>query len=298
MKNFIIVISFLIIAQIGVAQELNCKVVVNADQIVGANPQVFKTMQNTISEFMNQRIWTNKTYKNYEKIDCSIIITLASQTGNDVYSGSIQVQSSRPVFNSVYNSPILNYKDDDLMFDYVEFAPLHYDENSYQSELVSTLSYFAYMIIGLDADTFELNGGDSYFRIAQKIVDQVEDPNNKKAWKSNTNKFNRYQFLNTLLSPSFKNYHLLLYNYHLKGLDFLANDNISGKLSIKNALMELQDIESGNMNAQIIRTFMDAKADEIVNIFSENTIQGSNVELKNMLNKVAPTSATLWEKIK
>ena len=176
------------------AQELKCKVIISAEQVAGANPQVFKTMETTINDFMNQTKWTSKIFENNERIECSILFTLIEQTGTNVFSGSVQVQSSRPVFNSIYTTPILNYKDEDLTFSYNEFEPLQFEINSYQSELVSTLSYFAYLIIGLDADTFSLNGGDEYFNTCQKIVDQVDNPNSKKAWKSNTNKFNRYQF--------------------------------------------------------------------------------------------------------
>jgi len=279
-----------------VAQELNCKVIISAEQVAGANPQVFKTMETTVNDFMNQMKWTNKTYGNHEKIECSILFTLIEQTGNNVFSGSVQVQSSRPVFNSIYTTPILNYKDEDLTFSFNELEPLQFDVNSYQSELVSTLSYFAYLIIGLDADTFALNGGDEYFNTCQKIVDQVDNPNSKKAWKSNTNKFNRYQFLNKLISPSFKNYRNTLYQYHINGLDKMTDDSQTAKETIMSSLTELNTVFSMTMGAQLVRTFMDAKSDEIVDIFSS----GPAMDTKNLisvLNRIAPTSAQKWEKI-
>lgn len=278
------------------AQELSCKVIVSAEQVAGANPQIFKTMETTLNDFMNQTKWTNKTFGNNEKIECSVLFTLIEQTGNNVYSGTIQVQSSRPVYNSIYTTPILNYKDEDLTFSFNELEPLQFDVNSYQSELVSTLSYFAYLIIGLDADTFALNGGDEYFNTCQKIVDQVDNPNSKKAWKSNTNKFNRYQFLNKLISPSFKNYRNTLYQYHINGLDKMTDDSKTAKETIMSSLTELNTVFSMTMGAQLVRTFMDAKSDEIVDIFSS----GPAMDTKNLisvLNRIAPTSAQKWEKI-
>lgn len=297
MSKLVVTISLILSTFHVFSQELRCKVVVSADQIVESNSQVFKTLETTISDFMNQTKWTNMTYAAQEKIDCSVLLTLVEKTGNNSYLGSIQVQSSRPVYNSIYTSPVLNYKDDDLSFSYTEFEPLYFDINSYQSELVSTLSFFAYLIIGLDADTFALNGGEEYFKTCQKIVDQVENPNSKKAWKSNTSQFNRYQFLNKINSPNLKSYHNVLYNYHLKGLDKMADNTSEGKKNIQDAIMELGSLAQLPMGSQIIRTFMDAKADEIVNIFSGGT-EIDNKALLNALNRMAPTSANKWQKIK
>lgn len=279
------------------AQELNCKVVVSAEQIVESNAQLFKTMETSISEFMNQTKWTSKTYAQNEKIECSVLLTLTAKQGNDGFTGSIQVQSSRPVYNSIYQTPVLNYKDDDLTFSYIEFQSLQFDVNSYQSDLISTLSYFAYLIIGLDADTFALNGGEEYYLNCQKIVDQVDNPNSKKAWKSNTNKFNRYHFVNKLLSPSFKTYRTSLYNYHLNGLDKMSENTKLAKESVKQSLLDLNSVSQIVMGTQIIRTFMDAKSDEIVDIFTGGDTMDTK-DLVSALNKMAPTLATKWEKIK
>jgi len=278
------------------AQELNCSVVVSAEKIVETDPKVFKTLEGAINEFMNQTVWTKKTWEYHERIECSVVLTLTEKTGNNSYSGSIQVQSSRPIYNSIYTSPVLNYKDDDLTFSYTEFEPLQFDINSYQSELISTLSFFAYLIIGLDADTFALNGGDDYFNTCQNIVDQVDIPNSKKAWKSNTNKFNRYHLVNKLITPSFDEYRRLLYNYHLNGLDKMADNEAESKNTIKSNLLELPKISQISMASQIIRTFMDAKADEIVAIFSG----GTKMETTNLvatLNLLSPTNNNKWEEI-
>ncbi len=277
------------------SQELNCKVVVSAEKIASANPQIFKTLETSINDFMNQTKWTNKIFNKNEKIECSLLLTLIEQEGGN-YKGSIQVQSSRPGFNSVYTTPILNYKDEDLTFSYQEFEPLQFDVNSYESELVSTLSYFAYMVIALDADTFAPNGGDEYFNSCQKIVDQVENPIQKNAWKSNTNKLNRYHLLNKLMSPTFKNFRQTLYNYHLTGIDKMADDKNLSKENIKSAIIALNSISSMTMGSQLVRFFMDAKSDEIVNIFSADPSIEVD-DLIDVLNRISPTSAQKWEKI-
>lgn len=297
MRRLVLFIGFIFLSVAINAQELNCKVVVVSDQMVGVNKQVFNTLENSVSEFMNQTKWTDKTYLPQEKIDCSIIITLIDAKGNDSYSGSIQVQSSRPVYNSVYTTPILNYKDDNLSFSYIEYEPIQYDENTYQSELVSTLSFFAYLIIAMDADTFQLNGGNPYYDACQSIVDKVQNPNDKKAWKSNTNKFNRYQLLNRLKTPSLNGFRQAQYLYHIKGLDIMATDKNRGNQEVYKALSLLEQLSSSNLSPQLIRIFTDAKSDEIVNIFSDGP-KVDKVELIDKLNSIAPYLANRWQEIK
>ncbi len=279
------------------AQELNCNVVIVSDQLVGVNKKVFTTLEKAASEFMNQTKWTDKEYLPQEKIECSIVLTLNDQPGNDSYTGSIQVQSSRPVYNSVYTTPVLNYKDDDLAFSYIEFEPLQYDENNYQSELISTLSFFAYLIIAVDADTFDLYGGTPYYETCQRIIDNIKDPNNKKAWKSNTNKFNRYQLLNKITTPSLRDFRHSLYTYHIKGLDVMSKEKRIGKQKMAEALMSMKQLSSNNLSSQLLRIFMDAKSDEIVKAFSKGPGNIDKMTLIETLNKIAPYLANKWQDI-
>ncbi|PID68410.1 MAG: DUF4835 domain-containing protein [Flavobacteriia bacterium] len=279
------------------AQELNCNVVIVSDQLVGVNKKVFTTLEKAASEFMNQTKWTDKEYLPQEKIECSIVLTLTDRPGNDSYTGSIQVQSSRPVYNSVYTTPVLNYKDDDLAFSYIEFEPLQYDENNYQSELISTLSFFAYLIIAVDADTFDLYGGTPYFETCQRIIDNIKDPNNKKAWKSNTNKFNRYQLLNKITTPSLRDFRHALYTYHLKGLDVMNKDKRIGKQKMAEALISMRQLSSNNLSSQLLRIFMDAKSDEIVKAFAKGPGNIDKMTLIETLNKIAPYLANKWQDI-
>jgi hypothetical protein len=297
MHKIVVFLSLLFISNSLLSQELNCEVVVNADKIIGGNMQVFKTLESSINEFVNQTQWSDKVLKPQEKIDCSIVITIQQQSGSNSFSGSIQVQSSRPVYNSVYATPLFNYKDDNLNFTYTEFEPLRFDANTYESELVSTLTYYIYLLLAIDADSYALYGGNDYYNICQRIVDQVENSNSKKAWRSNSNKINRYHLLNKIVDPLYKEYRRTLYQYHINGLDRMAEDKDAAKNVILNSIIDLKKIYSNSLSSYIFRVFMDAKSDEIVEIFSDGPhVDTSN--LINVLNRISPTNANKWVKIK
>lgn len=297
MNRIFIILIVLLFSNNFYSQELNCKVVVNADQVVGGNTQVFKTLETTINEFVNQTKWTDKVFKTQERIECSMVLTIQTQSGNNGFSGNIQVQSSRPVFNSIYTTPIFNYRDENLNFNYTEFEPLLFDANTYGSELVSIITYYVYLILAIDADSFAMYGGDSYYKLCQKISDQVENPNNKKGWKSNTNKINRYHLLNKIMVPANKEYRKTLYEYHINGLDQMSENKVDAKEEILNAIVNLNKIYNNSMSSYIFRVFMDAKSDEIVELFSD----GPKMNIRNLidiLNRISPTNAHKWGKIK
>ncbi len=298
MRNRIILFISLVLLSIGTnAQELNCKIIVNADKLSDGSNQIFKTLEKAVNEFVNNTKWTDKTYQTNERIECSMILTILESPGSDYFKGTLQVQSSRPVYNSIYTTPVLNYLDKSFNFSYTEFEPLRYDENVYQSELVSIFSYYANLIIALDHDSFRMRGGEDFYEICQKITDQVENPNNKTGWKSDTNKINRYNLLKELSSRSNRTYRELLYYYHLKGLDRMESEKVEAKETILNAIMSLQKVYENDMTSSVFRLFADAKADEMVKIFSD----GPNTDTRNLvslLNKISPTNANKWAEIK
>lgn len=296
-KHILLLISLLILSLATNAQELNCNIVVNADRLPDGSNQVYKTLETSINEFVNKTQWTDKEYNQNERIECSMILTILEQTGNDFFSGNIQVQSTRPVYNSIYTTPLFNYQDNSLNFSYTEFEPLRYDENLYQSDLISLLSYYANLIIAIDSDSFAMNGGEDYYNTCQKIIDQVENPSNKIGWKSDTNKMNRYNLLKEIQARSNRPYRELLYYYHLQGLDRMVTEKKEAKETILNAIMSLQKIYSNDMTSYIFRIFADAKADEIVQMFSD----GPSADIRNLvglLNKISPTNANKWAEIK
>ncbi len=296
MHKLLFVLSLLFFSINFNAQELNCKVIVNADRLPDGSNQLFKTLESSLNEFVNQTRWTDKTYKTQERIECSMIFTILKDEG-DLFQGNIQVQSTRPVYNSIYTTPLFNYQDNSSNFSYTEFEPIRFDENMFQSDLVSLVSYYVYLILAIDSDSFELYGGDKYYETCQKIAGQVENPNSKKGWESDTNKINRFNLIREFQTRDNKEYRKALYDYHLVGLDKMEANKKEGKNAILDAVMSLKKVYSNNMTSYMLRVFMDAKADEIVQIFSDGPAIDTR-ELVSTLNKISATNAHKWAEIK
>ncbi|WP_036385418.1 DUF4835 family protein [Muricauda sp. MAR_2010_75] len=276
------------------AQELNCVVTVNSDQVGQTNQQIFRTLERSLNDFVNNSKWTNRVYRENEKVNARMFITV-TQYESDRFEANIQIQSSRPVFNTSYESPVFNYKDDAFNFQYQEFQPLVYNPNSFDSNLVGVISYYVYVILGLDADTFSLEGGDDYYRRAQNIVTQAQG-SNFSGWSQETGERTRFELVDNLLSNSFREYRIAMYNYHRKGLDVLADNNSTGKQIIAGSLRLFETLISRRPNAFLIQTFFDAKSEEIQNIFSDGP-KVDIVKLKETLNKVAPFYSSTWNEI-
>ena len=278
------------------AQELNCLVIVNSDQIQNSNTQVYNTLQNAIVEYMNNTIWTNSNYKAQEKINCAITLNITEQPSSNEFKGNLSVQASRPVYNSTYQTPTLNFKDDQLSFTYNEYESLIYNENSFDSNLVSMLTFYAYTILGIDADTFSPLGGEQFHKQAENVVNQAQQ-GGYSGWNRIDGNNTRYQLNENILSPVYKDYRDVLYSYHLKGLDIMSDDAKEAKKNMAEALMKLQNVYNRRANAFLLRVFMDTKSDEIVDVFSDGPRTGA-ANLKELLLKIYPTFNTKWEKIK
>lgn len=277
------------------AQELNCNVVINAEQTGNSNLPVFKTLEKQIFEFVNTTKWTNKEFTNQERIECSMYINITDYTG-DVFNATIQVQASRPVYGSSYTTPVHNVNDKDFTFRYLEFQNMVYNPNAFESNLISVLAFHVYMILGIDADTFELNGGDTYFKQAQNIVNYSQGQNSK-GWQLSDGTQSRYVLVDNMLSQTFEAYREVMYQYHRNGLDLMHQDQKQAKSNIANALVSLEAMNRVRPNSFILRTFFDAKADEIQDIFSSGPSVNID-ELVSALNKVAPMYSSQWRNIK
>lgn len=291
------VLTFLIIlaAATGSAQQLNCTVTVNSASIPNANAQTFRTLENAISEFVNKTDWTGEVYKQGEKIDCSMYITLSTYN-TDQYAATIQVQSARPVFNSTYSTPVMNFMDKDFNFRYVEFENLIFNPTSFDSNLVSVLSYYSFMILGMDADTFSPSGGTGFFEIAQEIVN-VAQQGGYKGWSQSDGNQNRYFLVNDMLSNTFSPFREAMYQYHFEGLDNMARDQKTAKENIKASLTTLAQIHSVRPNAFLTRIFFDAKSDELVSIFSGGPAIPV-ADLVDNLNRISPLNSSKWANMK
>ncbi len=294
MRKVICLFSFFIVCA-AQAQELNCTVTVNADKLGGTNTQVYKTLQKSLTDFINKTNWTSQKIKNNERINCSMFISINEAASNQ-FKASIQVQSSRTIFNSTYGSPILNYNDKDFNFEYSEFQNLTFNPNNFDSNLISVVAFYSLMIIGMDADTFTLDGGRPYYEQAQDIV-SVAQSSGYKGWNQGDSTQNRYFLVNDLLSNTFSPYRDAMYQYHFEGMDVMHSDLKTGKEKLIDAISKLAEIQSNRPNAFLTRLFFDAKADEIVSIFTG----GPAVNVADLLDKlytISPLNASKWAEIK
>lgn len=290
----LVVFVFLLALSFTQAQELNCSVKVNSERITSTNQQIFKTLETSLNEFVNKNKWSTREFKNNERIDCSMFINV-SEFNNNVFTATIQVQASRPVFNSTYSTPILNINDKDFTFRYIEFENLFFNPNSFDSNLVSVVSFYAYMILAMDADSFEYQGGNDYLEIAQNIVSVSQSGG--KGWSQSDGLQNRFFLVNDMLSSTFDPIRLGFYDYHKLGLDLMADDLPAGKEGVKNAVLTLSKINSVRPNAYLTRVFFDTKADEILSVFTG----GPKIDITDLvdnLNRVSPLNASNWSKIK
>lgn len=277
------------------SQELNCLVTVNDSQIAGSNKQVFTTLQKSLTEFINQTKWTNRVVKSEERIDCAMTIIVKARDNNS-FTATLQVQSTRPVFGSSYATPVLNIKDNDFSFKYNEFDPLIYNKNSFESNLISTIVFYAYTIIGVDADTFSEFGGEAELKEAQNVMLQAQQ-SGLPAWQNVVGKQNRFLMIDNLLSPKLKTYRSTLYDYHIKGLDNFANNKEFGKQAVEDAVLSVENIYNKTVGNFLIRMFFDAKADEIVSIYFDGPRTKNAARLTTSLKNISPNNNSKWKNI-
>ena len=277
------------------SQELNCTVTVNFDQIPGSNRSVFRTLEKSIREFVNQKKWTDKEVKSQERINCAMNIIL-TKWENNTFEASIQVQSTRPVFNTSYESPLLNIRDNDFNFRYNEFDQLIYNPTRFDSNLVSTIAFYVYIILGVDGDSFANNGGQKYLLEAQNAMLQAQQSGSG-AWTNQVGETNRFMLIENLLSPNLRTYRSVIYNYHKNGLDKLAKDKLRAKQTIENNLIRLERIFNKSIANYLLRVFFDAKVDEIINLYSDGPRTRSFQRTLQVLQRISPNNSNRWRKI-
>jgi hypothetical protein len=293
MRN-IVIFSFLLFFGLTQAQELNCTVTFSTDQVGATNQQVFKTLKKSLTEFVNNTKWTEQTYKGAEKIECSFFFTITAYNA-DQFTGTLQVQASRPVYNSTYMSPILNINDKEINFNYIEFQNLTFNPNSFDSNLLSIMAFYANLIIGMDADTYALEGGSKSLESAQNIANLAQQ-SQIKGWSQSEKNQNRYFIITDMLSPTFVSFRKTMYEYHLKAMDKMAENPKESKENIKSALKTLTEVSDSRPNSFLVRLFFDAKADEIVSIYTDGP-KIDVTEVINALNRLSPTNSSKWGKI-
>lgn len=294
MNRILILIVSLCLFGYSFGQELNCKVQINSDQISGSNKSVFNTLQKSITDFMNNRRWTDMTFSNNEKIDCSMNIIIKS-VNSDQYMAELQVQSRRPVYNSSYTSSLLNYKDNSFNFQYNEFDQLEFNDNTVTSNLTAMLAYYAYLIIGLDMDSYSRLGGTPFFQEAESIVNSAQAAN-LDGWKAFESSKNRYALMSNLTDEAFKKFRNYFYEYHRFGLDEMMANATNARAKIAAGLPLVREANRARPSAILISVFMDTKTDELINIFSKGTDQEKK-DAVEILSDVSPAQTDRFEKI-
>ncbi len=276
------------------SQEFVCDVTINAEQTGLPNLSVFKTLETSLEEFVNQTKWTDVEYLPQEKIDCSFFINVSSFSDTN-FSASLQVQASRPVYDSGYKSSIANFSDTNFSFTYVEFQPLEYNENAFQNNLISVISYYLYTILGLQGDSFELNGGTPYFQTANQIVNMAQS-SGFDGWQSSSDTQSRFRYNDDILSGTFSGYRAAFYKYHREALDIMSEDPKVGKKVIISVIDDLYAVNKKRPNSYIMRSFFDAKNSEISRVLSG----GANINISDAvdtLKSISPTYTDEWLKI-
>ena len=290
-----LVMSLLVFTVHTNSQELNCTVSINSDQVQGTNKSVFNTLQKSMSEFVNNRKWTELTYANTERIECTMNIIVKKVDG-DVFTAEILVQSRRPVYNSNYNSPLFNFKDNDYTFNYKEFDQLEINANTITSNLTAVLAYYSYLIIGYDMDSYSRLGGTPLFQSAESIVNAAQGSDLGKGWKAFETNKNRYALINNILDEAFKKYRNYFYEYHRLGLDEMTTNATNARVRIFDGLPLLREANRARPSAIVISSFLDAKNDELINIFSKATTK-EKTDAVQVLSDINPTQTSRYEQI-
>jgi hypothetical protein len=267
-KQIIPCVFFLcFLSELITAQELNCQVSVVTPSIQGTQTRIFETLKTSIRDFMNNRKWTKDNYSLEERIECSILITINEGSATSTnFGGTIQVQSSRPVFNSNFSSPLLNILDNNFSFSYIENTALDYTPEQFRSNLTAVLAYYAYMILGYDGDSFAPEGGTQYFQIAQGIVGQAQNAS-EAGWKSFEGDKNRYWLVENILQPQFKPLRACIYQYHRGGMDIMYDKAAQARQVIAASLEGLKTVHQAKPLSYNMQSFFLAKHEEIINIF-------------------------------
>lgn len=281
------------------SQELKCTVEVIAQKLQTTDPKVFKTLRTSIYEFMNNRKWSNDVFRTEEKIECSLFINVTEETSVNVFRAQVNIQSSRPVFNSDYNTVLLNYADRDWVFEYTEYQPLEFNDNAFTSNLTSLLAFYAYIFIGLDYDSYSYNGGTLYYQKAQTVVNTV--PANfgsdvAPGWKPFESNKNRYWLVDDLLNTRYSPMRESLYQYHRQGLDVMYENAANGRQVVLNCLSKVGEVAEEYPNAMIVKLFFTAKSEELINIFA-GASPNEKANALQFLYKADPANSNNYAKI-
>ncbi|MBN9295567.1 MAG: DUF4835 family protein [Filimonas sp.] len=258
------------------AQELQAKVTVQAQRVYNnVDKKIFNTLQTQLTNLLNNRKWTNDVYQQQEKIECNFLITITDALDQNTFKANLVVQAARPVYNTAYQSALMNYQDGDFTFKYVEYQPVEFNENRVQgsdpavANLTATFAYYVYMILGFDYDSFSAKSGQTYFQKAQNIVTNAPDSRNISGWHSFDGTRNRYWLAENLNNVKYNIIHDVIYSYYRLGMDKMYENESDARKNILDALTKLQAFNQENLNTMIVQFFMQSKSQELISIFKK-----------------------------
>lgn len=299
MRHIVAIVALIAMSIPMKAQELKCNISINSEQVQGSNKAIFTTLQHSMEEFVNTQRWTNMTFQEKERIECSMMIVVKNIQDN-MFVCEFTCQSRRPVFGTTYTTPTLNIKDANFTFTYQEYDRMEFQHNTFTSNLTALVAYYCYMIIAHDMDSFAKLGGTPYFQICEDIVTSAQSASIDNAemvgWKAFESNRNRYALTNNLMDEAFKKYRAYYYDYHRHGLDEMVNNVANGRARIAKDIKVLKEAYNARPATYLVGTFLDAKADELVNIFKSGTAEEKKM-VYEILMDIDPTRQDTYENI-
>jgi Domain of unknown function (DUF4835) len=301
MRKLIFLFAIIFVSQFGQAQELKATVTVISSQVGNTvNPSVFRTLQTALNNFINNRKWTGDNFLPNEKVECNFLLNLEPTPDLNVYTASLTVQAARPIYNTSYLSPIINFRDENITFKYTEFQQLDFNENRVSgsdaavSNLTAVFAYYAYMILGFDYASFSIHGGDTYFQKAQNIVNNAPDGRGISGWKAFDGVRNRYWLAENMLNNRYTIMHDVYYNYYRLGMDKLYEDENQARAEVLNVLNLLNSFNTDNPNKMINQFFFQGKSTELIKLFSKAP-QQDKARASELLQKMDITNANKYK---
>lgn len=301
MKRFLLFAIIIACAFQAKAQELQAKVTVNAQRVYNTvDKKIFNTLQTQLTNLLNNRKWTGDAYQQLEKIECNFLLNIEKVLETNVYQASLTIQAARPVFNSSYQTALVNFMDADLTFRYVEFQPIEFNENRVQgtdplaANLTAVFGYYVYMILGLDYNSFAPKGGDPYFQKALNIVNNAPENRSISGWRAFDGLRNRYWLAENLMNPRYNILHDVMYTYYRQGMDNMYDDEANGRRSILAAMKQLKSFNDQNQNTMFLQFFFQGKSMELIRVFKKAPPQERN-DASNILSQIDIANASKYK---
>ena len=297
MKNISLILITILSFNFSFSQEINGNIIINSESVNQTNNSVFINLENSISNFINNSVWSNENYSELEKINLNILFSIISYSNNN-YVVNVEFQASRPVLNSSYSTPIFTFLEKNFQFEHIEFEPIIYKDNQFESKLSSLLAFYVNIIIGLDHNSYILNSGNNFYNVSKNILNYTNQ-NNIPGWNSSYNggKLNKFWLIESLTSKDSTEFSDFVYNYHVNGLDLMYEDILSAKKNIASSISTLKPLKRRNPNSILVKIIFDSKSDEINDIFSGGSFFDVSSVVSD-LNYLSPFFSNKWNSIR